>query len=60
MGHSGYYKGPCTLVPRTSGAPAAGIDGTDGEHPRFTTVVGNVVREVRDWIESTTSYGICI
>ena len=29
-----------------TGAPAAGVDGTDGEHPRYTTVTGNVVREV--------------
>ena len=28
------------------GAPEAGVDGTDGEHPRYTTVTGNVVREV--------------
>lgn len=27
-------------------APHAGVDGTDGEHPRYTTVTGNVVREV--------------
>jgi hypothetical protein len=26
--------------------PEAGIDGTDGEHPRFTRIVGNLVREV--------------
>jgi len=29
-----------------AGYPAAGVDGTDGEHPRYTTVVGNVAREV--------------
>ena len=29
-----------------TGYPAAGVDGTDGEHPRYTTVVGNVAREV--------------
>jgi hypothetical protein len=27
-------------------APAAGVDGTDGEHPRFTTVTGCSAREV--------------
>jgi len=26
--------------------PKAGVDGTDGEHPRYTTVVSNVAREV--------------
>jgi hypothetical protein len=26
--------------------PAAGVDGTDGEHPRYTRVIGNVAREV--------------
>jgi hypothetical protein len=26
--------------------PGAGIDGTDGEHPRFTTIRGNLAREV--------------
>jgi hypothetical protein len=25
---------------------AAGVDGTDGEHPRYTNVIGNLVREV--------------
>merc|ERR1719171_98645 len=29
-----------------AGAPAAGIDGTDGEHPRHTMVIGNTAREV--------------
>ena len=29
-----------------TGYPDAGVDGTDGEHPKFTTVTGNVVREV--------------
>ena len=28
------------------GFPAAGVDGTDGEHPRYTKVVGNLAREV--------------
>ena len=27
-------------------APKAGVDGTDGEHPRYTTVVNNSAREV--------------
>lgn len=27
-------------------APKAGVDGTDGEHPRYTTIVGNSAREV--------------
>jgi len=27
-------------------APHAGSDGTDGEHPRYTTVVGNTAREI--------------
>ncbi|KAJ1447220.1 pectin lyase fold/virulence factor [Pelagophyceae sp. CCMP2097] len=26
--------------------PKAGVDGTDGEHPRYTSVVGNTAREV--------------
>lgn len=26
--------------------PQAGVDGTDGEHPRYTTVLGNTAREV--------------
>ena len=26
--------------------PAAGVDGTDGNHPRYTTVVNNIAREV--------------
>ena len=26
--------------------PMAGVDGTDGEHPRYTTVVNNIAREV--------------
>ena len=29
-----------------AGYPEAGVDGTDGEHPQFTTVIGNVIREV--------------
>ena len=29
-----------------TGYPAAGVDGTDGEHPLFTTVVSNTAREV--------------
>ena len=31
---------------KLANAPEAGVDGTDGEHPRYTTVVGNVAREV--------------
>ena len=31
---------------RLANAPAAGVDGTDGEHPRFTTVRGCSAREV--------------
>ena len=27
-------------------SPTAGVDGTDGEHPRYTTVLSNTVREV--------------
>jgi hypothetical protein len=27
-------------------SPAAGVDGTDGEHPRYTLVSGNTAREV--------------
>ena len=27
-------------------APYAGVDGTDGNHPRYTNVIGNVAREV--------------
>jgi len=27
-------------------APEAGVDGTDGEHPRYTTVIGNLAREI--------------
>jgi len=26
--------------------PMAGVDGTDGNHPRYTTVVNNIAREV--------------
>ena len=26
--------------------PQAGVDGTDGEHPRYTTIISNVAREV--------------
>jgi hypothetical protein len=26
--------------------PMAGVDGTDGEHPRYTTVISNIAREV--------------
>jgi hypothetical protein len=26
--------------------PKAGVDGTDGEHPRYTTIISNVAREV--------------
>ena len=26
--------------------PVAGVDGTDGNHPRYTTVVNNIAREV--------------
>jgi hypothetical protein len=26
--------------------PQAGVDGTDGNHPRYTTVVSNIAREV--------------
>ena len=26
--------------------PMAGVDGTDGEHPRYTTVINNIAREV--------------
>jgi len=29
-----------------TGYPAAGVDGTDGEHPRYTNVISNTVREV--------------
>ena len=29
-----------------AGNPQAGVDGTDGEHPRYTTVVNNIAREV--------------
>lgn len=29
-----------------TGYPAAGVDGTDGEHPRYTTVLSNVIHEV--------------
>ena len=28
------------------GYPAAGVDGTDGEHPRYTKVISNTAREV--------------
>ena len=56
MGHSGYYKGPCTLVPRTSGAPAAGIDGTDGEHPRYNQIISNTAREVGLYEKQSSFY----
>ena len=29
-----------------SNFPTAGVDGTDGNHPRYTTVTGNLAREV--------------
>ena len=31
---------------RLTNYPEAGVDGTDGEHPRYTTVKGCTVREV--------------
>jgi len=31
---------------KLAGFPAAGVDGTDGEHPRYTKILGNTVREV--------------
>ncbi len=33
-------------------APAAGVDGTDGEHPRYTTVVNCTAREVGPCLRS--------
>jgi len=30
----------------TENHPQAGVDGTDGNHPRYTTITGNVAREV--------------
>ena len=37
-------------------APAAGIDGTDGEHPRYTTVSGCTAREVGLYEKQSSFY----
>merc|ERR1711988_97364 len=37
-------------------APHAGVDGTDGEHPRFTTVIGNVAREIGLYEKQSSFY----
>jgi len=39
-----------------TGAPAAGVDGTDGEHPRYTNVVGNLAREVGLYEKQSSFY----
>ena len=37
-------------------APAAGVDGTDGEHPRYTHAIGNVAREVGLYEKQSSFY----
>merc|ERR1711988_1532419 len=37
-------------------APDAGVDGTDGEHPRYTTVIGNLAREVGLYEKQSSFY----
>jgi len=39
-----------------TGYPAAGVDGTDGEHPRYTKVIGNVAREVGLYEKQSSFY----
>ena len=36
--------------------PEAGIDGTDGNHPRFTTVFGNTAREIGLYEKQSSFY----
>ena len=37
-------------------APDAGVDGTDGEHPRYTTILSNTVREVGLYEKQSSFY----
>merc|ERR1719506_3531317 len=37
-------------------APHAGVDGTDGEHPRYTTVISNTAREVGLYEKQSSFY----
>ena len=37
-------------------APSAGVDGTDGEHPRHTTVTGCVAREIGLYEKQSSFY----
>lgn len=32
-------------MPKNLGG-SVGVDGTDGEHPRYTTVISNIAREI--------------
>jgi hypothetical protein len=36
--------------------PQAGVDGTDGNHPRYTTVIGNTAREVGLYEKQSSFY----
>ena len=36
--------------------PQAGVDGTDGEHPRYTTVLSNTAREVGLYEKQSSFY----
>ena len=36
--------------------PEAGVDGTDGEHPRYTTVIGNSAREIGLYEKQSSFY----
>lgn len=37
-------------------APEAGVDGTDGEHPRYNTILGNLAREVGLYEKQSSFY----
>jgi len=37
-------------------APQAGVDGTDGNHPRYNTIIGNTVREVGLYEKQSSFY----
>ena len=41
---------------RLANAPAAGVDGTDGEHPLDTTIVNNSAREVGLYEKQSSFY----
>jgi hypothetical protein len=46
LGGSGIASWGYTNETSGDGHPAAGVDGTDGNHPRYTTVLYNLIREV--------------